>query len=321
MIRLRRAAVVAAVLATAASGLSASPAAAADQLAACDPALAPGLTWSAPSFLAWGREVRVGANVADPATGPAYVDGSVKVGVDAGGATTAADPLNSDLEFVVRAPAQGAEVNASATWTLTDETGTVSCAQSTALKVPLGLGKNLRYAARVLKNGVAWVATGAGDCHDIALAGISLTVQQGGVTRRLSAPDQCNPTGAKRVSTADWQLVLAGGQFHLRALRAHSSLKTRLRYALRVGPRRVASGSLSLVRNYRPVRLIVVSDHGVPGHLRARHLPDEVVWRDDRVQDPGRHERAPQARLRRSHAQRTPQLRAVFGQGANPRVA
>ena len=57
--------------ATAVSGLSASPAAAADPLAACDPALAPGLTWSAPSFLAWGREARVGANVADPATGRA----------------------------------------------------------------------------------------------------------------------------------------------------------------------------------------------------------------------------------------------------------
>jgi hypothetical protein len=261
MLRLRRAAVVAAVLATAASGLSASPAPAADALAACDPALAPGLTWSAPSFLAWGRDVRVGANVADPATGPAYVDGSVKVGVDAGSATTAADPVNSDLEFVVRAPAQGAEVNASATWTLTDETGTVSCAQSTALKVPLGLGKNLRYAARVLKNGVAWVATGAGDCHDIALAGISLTVQQGGAARTLSAPDQCHPAGAKRVSTADWQLALTGGHFELQALRAHSALKTRMRYTLRVGSRRIASGSLSLVRDYRPERLIVVSDH------------------------------------------------------------
>ena len=68
--------------------------------------------------------------------------------------------------------------------------------------MPLGVGKNLRYAARVLKNGVAWVATGAGDCHDIALAGISLTVQQGGVARTLSAPDQCHPAGAKRVATA-----------------------------------------------------------------------------------------------------------------------
>ena len=33
-----------------------------------------------------------------------------------------------------------------------------------------------------------------------------------------------------------------------------------MRYALRVGSRRVASGSLSLVRIYRPDRLIVVSD-------------------------------------------------------------
>jgi hypothetical protein len=80
------------------------------------------------------------------------------------------------------------------------------------------------------------------------------------VTRRLNAADQCNPAGHQRVATADWELVLANGQFQLHALRAHSSLRTRMRYALRVGPRRVASGSLSLVRNYRPVRLIIVSD-------------------------------------------------------------
>jgi hypothetical protein len=62
------------------------------------------------------------------------------------------------------------------------------------------------------------------------------------------------------VATGDWQLVLANGRFELRALTAHSSLKARLRYALRVGPRRVASGSLALTRVYRPVRLIVVAD-------------------------------------------------------------
>jgi hypothetical protein len=258
MFRLRRAIAVAAVLATAASGLSASSAAAADPPAACDPALAPGLTWSAPSFLAWGRETRVGANVDDPVDGPAYADGSVKLAVDAGSAKAAASPVDSDLEFVVKAPARGAEVNAGATWTMSDDTGTVTCSQSTALKLPLGDGKILRYAARLQTNGVAWVANGAGDCHDIALAPISLTVQQGAVTRRLTASDQCKPAGAARISTPDWQLSIAGGHFQLRALKTHSSLKTRLRYALRVGSRRVASGSLSLVRVYRPGELIVV---------------------------------------------------------------
>ncbi len=260
MFRLRRAAVLAAVLATAASGLSVSPAAAADPAAPCDPALAPGLAWTAPSFLAWGREARVGANVDDPAQGPTYADGSVKLAVDAGSAKAAASPVDSDLEFVVKAPARGAAVNGSATWTLVDDTGTVSCTQSAAVSVPLGDGKTLRFAPHLQKNGVVWAAAGAGDCHDIALQPVSLTVQQGAVTRRLSAPDQCNPAGGKRVSTRDWQLALAGGRFELRALTAHSSLKTRLRYALRVGTRRVASGSLSLVRIYRADRLIIVSD-------------------------------------------------------------
>ena len=53
---------------------------------------------------------------------------------------------------------------------------------------------------------------------------------------------------------------MAGGRFQLHALKTHSSLKTRLRYALRVGPRRVASGSVSLVRHYKPGRLIDVSN-------------------------------------------------------------
>ena len=78
--------------------------------------------------------------------------------------------------------------------------------------------------------------------------------------RRLTAADQCNPAGSKRVSTPDWELVLAKGQFALRALSVRSSVKASLRYALRVGPRRVASGSLSLVRVYRPERLIVVAN-------------------------------------------------------------
>ena len=259
MFRLRTALVVAA-LATAGSGLSASPAAAADAVAACDPALAPGLTWSAPSFLAWGREARVGANVEDAAAGPIYADGSIALAVDAGSATASSSPVDSDLEFVVKAPARGAAVTGSATWSLVDETGTMRCAQAVAVDVPLGAGKTLRYAPKLQKNGVAWLATGAGDCHDIALEPISLTVQQGAVTRRLIAADQCNPAGAKRVSTADWEIALKNGRFELRAVETRSSLKTRLRYALRVGPRRVSSGSLSLVRVYRPVRLIVVSD-------------------------------------------------------------
>jgi len=56
MFRLRSAAAASVVLVTALSGLSASPAAAADQLAACDAATAPGLQWSAPSFLAWDKQ-------------------------------------------------------------------------------------------------------------------------------------------------------------------------------------------------------------------------------------------------------------------------
>jgi hypothetical protein len=259
MIRLRSLAVLAAVATTAVSGLSASPATA-DQPAACDPATAPGLTWSTPTFLAWGRQERIGANVADPGNGPGYADGSVAVTVDSGSAAAATDPVNHDLEFVVQAPAHGAAVQASASWTLVDATGTVRCTQTAALSVPLGVGKTLTYKPKLQKSGVSWVATGAGDCQDIALQPISLTVEQGGVTRRINAADQCNPAGTQRVTTRDWQLVLANGQFQLHPLSAHSSLKTKLRYALRVGPRRVASGALSLVRIYRPTRLIVVSD-------------------------------------------------------------
>ena len=260
MNRLRSTAVLAAVLVTAGSVLSASPAAAADQAAACDPALAPGLTWSAPSSLAWGRVVRVGADVVDSDAGPIYADGSVALAADAGSTKAAGTPVDHDLEFVVKAPAAGSALNLNATWTMVDETGTVRCSQTAALSIPLTRGDMLRYRAKPGRNGVTWVAAGAGDCHDIALQPISLTVAQGGVTRHLNADDQCNPAGAKPAGTADWQLALSGGHFTLRAVTAHSSLKTRLRYALRVGPRRVTSGSLSLTRVYRPVRLIVVSD-------------------------------------------------------------
>jgi hypothetical protein len=279
MFRLRRAAVLAALAVAAVSGSAASPAAAADQLAACDATLAPGLAWTAPSFLAWGRQARIGANVADPGDGPGYDDGSVALSVDAGSAREAGDPLDHDLEFVLKAPAHGTSVNAGATWTMVDATGAV-CAQAAALSVPLGIGATQRYRAKARGAGVAWVPVGAGDCHDIALQGISLTVSQGAVTRRLTAADQCNPAGHQRVATADWELVLAGGQFHLNALKPHSSLKTRMRYTLRVGPRRVASGSLSLVRAYRPARLIIVSDPAFQsvcvGHYQPKWYGAEV---------------------------------------------
>lgn len=275
MTRLRLAA-LAVVVAVAATGLSVSPAAAADQLAACDAAAAPALVWGAPSFLAWGRQERIGANVANAGDGPGYVDGSVALKVDAGSAGQANDPVDRDLEFVLHAPDRGATMNASASWTLTDATGTVRCAQSTALSVPLGIGKTLRYQPKLQGKGLAWVPVGAGDCHDIAVQGISLTVSQGSVTRRLNAADQCNPAGSARVATRDWELVLSGGQFQLHALRAHSSLRTRLRYALRVGPRRVASGSLSLVRTYRPERLIVVANSAFQS--TCVHGPYPMKW-------------------------------------------
>jgi hypothetical protein len=281
MFRLRSAAAASVVLATALSGFSASPAAAADQLAACDAATAPGLQWSAPSFLAWGREARIGANVTDPGAGPGYDDGSVALTVDAGSAAEANNPLDHDLEFVLKAPAHGSTANAAATWTMVDETNTVRCAQTAALSVPLGFGKSLRYRPKAQgTGGITWAPVGAGDCHDIALQAISLTVSQGSLTRRLNAADQCRPAGHKRVATRDWELVLTGGQFHLRALRAHSSLKTRMRFALRVGSRRVASGSVSLTRTFRPARLIIVSNPAFQtvcvGHYAPKWYGSEV---------------------------------------------
>jgi hypothetical protein len=257
MLRLCSAIALAAVLATGAAGISASPAAA-DQLAACDATTAPGLQWSAPSFVAWGRTARIGANVTDPGDGPGYNDGSAALSVDAGSASEADDPLDHDLEFVLKAPANRANVNAAATWGMVDDTGAVLCAQTAALSVPLGIGKTLTYRAKARSTGVTWLPVGAGDCHDIALQNVSLTVSQGSVSRRLSAADQCNPAGHRRAATADWELVLSDGRFHLNALKPHSSLKVRMRYALRVGPRRVSSGSLSLVRSYKPDRLILL---------------------------------------------------------------
>jgi hypothetical protein len=259
MFRLR-AAMLAVVVATATYGLSASPAAAADQLAACDATTATGLQWAAPSFMAWGRQDRIGANAVDPGDGPGYDDGSLAMSVDAGSVSEADDPVDHDFEFVVKAPASGAAVGAKATWTMIDATGTVTCAQTAALSIPLGPGKTLSYRPKVQGTGITWVPSNNGDCHDIAVEGISLTVTQGSVTRRLNADDQCNLTGHQRVATPDWELVVAGGRFQLHALKTHSSLKTRLRYALRVGPRRVASGSVTLVRHYKPGRLIDVSN-------------------------------------------------------------
>ena len=165
------------------------------------------------------------------------------------------------------------------------------------MSVPLGFGKTLRFKPKLLKDGIAWVAAGAGDCHEIALQAISVTVQQGAVKRQLNAADQCNPAGSKRVSTPDWELVLADGQFALHALKPHSSLKTRMRYALRVGPRRVASGSLSLVRTYRPERLIVVSDQAFQSVcVHGRYQP-KWYGSHRRVQDPRRLQAPPRARL------------------------
>jgi hypothetical protein len=256
MIRLRSVTVLAAVLAAAASGLSASPAAAADQAAACDPALPAGLTWSVPSSLAWGREVRIGANVLDTVEGSVYQDDSVALGVDAGKVHAASDPIDHDLEFVVKAPASGAAVAANATWLLTDDTETTHCAQSAAMSIPTDSGKILRYSAARENNAITWAPVGAGNCHDVAIEPITLTLRQGGVTRHVTAPDQCEPSGAKHVSTRDWELSIGDGAFRLTALKTHSSLRARMRYVLRVGSRRVASGSLALVRAYRPSKLI-----------------------------------------------------------------
>jgi hypothetical protein len=259
MFRLRSAAVIAVMLSTAGSGFAVS-AAAADQPAACDAATPPGLTWSTPSFLAWGRQMRIGANVAAPGSGPGYADKSVALSVNAGSVVAAPDPIAHDLEFVLHAPAGGSALHASATWTMVDATGTARCGQSAAVNVPIGLGRSLQFTPKAQRDGITWASSGIADCHDVALQAITLTVQQGSVTRHLSAADQCQPAGTQRVSTPDWELALANGQFVLTPLSAHSSLRARLRYALRVGPRRVASGSLSLVRVYRPERLIVVSD-------------------------------------------------------------
>ena len=111
MLRLRRAAVLAAVLATAAAGVAASPAAAADRgRGVRSGAALPASTWTAPSFLAWGREARVGANVADPGLGPGLRRRLRPARRRRRRcAKLAASPVDSDLEFVVRAPARGVQ--------------------------------------------------------------------------------------------------------------------------------------------------------------------------------------------------------------------
>jgi hypothetical protein len=260
MMRLRTGFIAMVALAAIGSGLSASVAAAADPVA-CDPVAAPGLTWTAPSVLAWGRSERIGADIADAAGGISYATGSAAVSLDAGSAKAAPDAVDHDLEFVVAAPAHGAALHADTTWTQTDAGGTATCVQSAALTIPLGAGRILRFAPKALSDGgIAWTAQGAGDCHDVALQAVSLTVQQGGSTRRVGAADQCDPAGTRHAATRNWQLVLKHGSFELHALPAHSSLTTRLRFALRVGQRRVAAGWVSLVRTYQPGRQIVVAD-------------------------------------------------------------
>ena len=247
------------------SGLSASVASAADPVA-CDPVAAPGLTWSAPPFLAWGRSDRIGADIAGSAGGVGYSDGSVAVSVDAGSETVAPAAVGHDLEFVLAAPAHGAAMHASTIWTQTDPTGTAPCTQAAALTIPLGAGRILHFDTKALSDGgIAWMAQGAGDCHDVAMQSVSLTVQQGGTTRRVSAADQCDPAGARHAATPNWRLALKKGHFELHALPAHSSLTTRLRFALRVGQRRVAAGWVSLVRTYQPAQQIVISNSAFQG--------------------------------------------------------
>ena len=138
------------------------------------------------------------------------------------------------------------------------------------------------------------------------------------MTRRLNAADQCNPAGHQRVATRDWELVLAGGQFHLHALKPHSSLKTRCATRCGSARRRVASGSLSLARSYRPMRLIIVSDQAFQSICVHGRYPPQWYGNTVGCKIPGRVQPALRARL--EAAQRTPQLRAVCGQGANPRV-
>jgi hypothetical protein len=271
----RPAAVSALVLAAAA--LAGPPAGAADQAAApCDPGLAPGVTWTAPSSLAWGRTATIGADIADPADpdSPAYLDGSIRLAVDAGAVHGASDPVDHDMEFAVTAPARGVALGLTGSWSLADAAGTVTCAQVAAMSVPLAAGAVLRYRASRDGSALAWAPAGAGDCHGAALAPATLTVQQGTTMRRIRVADQCRPASRVRVTTPDWDLRVAGGRFVLRAHAVRSSLRARLRFALRVGDRRVAAGSASLVRVYRPNHILVVGtrewwDHCVHGALKV----------------------------------------------------
>jgi hypothetical protein len=253
-----RSALAAIVLATVVAGLPATSATAADTVAACDPATAPGLTWGTPAFLAWGRSERVGADVAGAAAGATYSDGSAALSVDSGSVAVAPDPVAHDLEFALSAPTSGSSLHASASWSEVDAGGSALCTQTATLTVPTGRGETLRFTPKALPDGgIAWIGKGAGDCHDIALLAISLTVQQGRVARHLSAPDECAPLGTRHAGTANWRIAVTGGHFELHALPVHSSLTAKLRYALRVGSRRVAAGSISLTRSYQPTQQIL----------------------------------------------------------------
>ena len=140
-------------------------------------------------------------------------------------------------------------MNAKATWTMIDATGTVRCAQSAALSIPLGFGKTLRYRPKAQGPGITWVPSGAGDCHDIALQGISLTVRRAG-DAPPDADDQCNPAGHSVRPRADWQLV--AGRRALPAARAEGALLAQDAAAL-CAPGRAAARRLGLGRARAPL--------------------------------------------------------------------
>ena len=233
-----------------------------------------------------------------PATGPGYADGSVALAVDAGSASASSSPVDNDLEFVLKAPARGAAVSGQRHVDARRRDRNRRCAQAAAVSVPLGVGKTLRYATKLQKNGVALV----GDrrrrlSRHRAPADQPDACSRARVTRRLTATDQCNPAGAKRVSTKDWELVLEERRVRScarsrRTRRSRRACATPLRVGL--APRRLG---LALARPHlqagAPDRGL---RPGVPERLRPRHLPDAVVRRDGRLQDPRRDERAAQAR-------------------------
>ena len=212
-------------------------------------------------------------------------------------------------------------MNAGATWTLTDATGTVRCAQSAALSVPLGIGKTLRYRPRLR----ARASRGFPSAPAIATtsrAGHQPDGLAGSVTRRLDAADQCNPAGPQACGHAPTgSSSSSGGQFQLNAL--GRTPRSRRGCATRYGSGRGASprARSRSCATTGPMRLIVVSDLAFQSICVHGRYPPQLVRQHGRVQDSRRVQHPPLARLTpRRGAQRTPQLRAVCGQGANPRV-